>query len=90
MADKVIGSPEEARELSRDLKTQMQALCSEISMMESNLKSLGGSFQDAGYQDVEDTVKAVFKETMAAMEPVSEVCKSLNEYAAILDRYRNL
>ena len=48
MADKVIGSPEEARELSRDLKTQMQALCSEISMMESNLKSLGGSFQDAG------------------------------------------
>lgn len=90
MADRAIGSPEEARELSRDLRTQMQALSSEISGMESKLRTLRGSFQDAGYQNVEDTVLALFRATMDAMEPVSSVCKSLNQYADILERYHGL
>lgn len=82
----VIGSPQAARELSSDLVSQVKAVRSAIETLSNELKALGGSYQDEGYEEMQMTVRNVANATLSAMEPVSAVCKKLRQYADILER----
>ena len=45
---------------------------------------------DDSYYDMETVVRGVYALTMEAMEPVGEVCKSLNRYGEVLRKFRTL
>ncbi len=81
----VEGSPQAARELSSDLVAQMKAIRASLESINSDLRNLGGSFQDEGYEELSAMVRSVANATLKAMEPVSNVCKSLRRYAEILE-----
>lgn len=81
----VAGSPQAARDLSSDLVSQMKTIRAAIETLNKDLKNLGGSYRDEGYEEMMATVRAVASSTLKAMEPVSNVCKSLRRYAEILE-----
>ncbi len=88
--DYVMGSPEEAEALSRDLIRQVRGIREALNDLGMNLRVMRNCCMDDSYYDMETVVRGVYALTMEAMEPVGEVCKSLNRYGEVLRKFRTL
>lgn len=80
------GSSTAARELSSDLVTELRTIAALTNDIGQDLRQLQATFQDEGFEDMNQIVTAVAKATIEAAEPISAVCKKLNRYAEILDQ----
>lgn len=82
----VIGSAEEARGLSQAIVTRTRTVFELTNGIKGSLNSLQGSFQDEGFNELEDIVMKVYQSINAHLDDVKSLQGALHAYAEVLER----
>ena len=81
----VIGSANEARNLSTRLKNNVKMIKNASFEEERDLKRLGSTFKDDGFDEMRSIVEEIIKALSDSIDDIAGVCLALNKYADILD-----
>lgn len=82
----VIGSAQEARGLATGIRVRAGAIVELTQDIGGKLRTLGGSYQDSGYAELEEIVNKVIKSILDHKDDINTVIAGLNEYAGVLER----
>ena len=85
----VESSPKAILELAKEITQGIKAIQSLNGEMESQLKSLGSSFQDEGFAEVTSYVAKSKSGIESAMPDLQTVITKMTEYAEHLERARH-
>ena len=81
-----IGTADEARGLAKGIVVKTRSIFDLTTDMKEQLKTLGTSFQDGGFQDYKEVVDKLYKSIETHLDDVKDLQNAISAYAEILER----
>ena len=82
----ILGNAEEARGLARALLVETKSIYELTRNIDEQLKKLGSSFQDEGYNEYHEVVLQIYQSINTHLEDIQSLQTAINEYANVLEK----
>ena len=81
----ILGTAEEARSLAKGILIKTKTIFELTKDIDTQLRTLGSSFQDDGYKEYEEVVTKIYQSINAHLEDVKNLQSAINAYADVLE-----